>query len=220
VRVLAFPTPTEASRRAAHKPRPLIKLLFSSRQQAMSRPPLRTSVKPPRASPRARFESGGGGRRLRLRKGTRVRKLTHHDLSIGHPEGWADDSVVSITGPPRGDYSPSITITREELESEMSAAEYAAVQLEELRRETAGMEYRLHGEEPLPLPFAGVIALQRVHAFVIDELEVEVMQMQVYAVKGFEAVTITCTDTAEQFAGTRPTFLEAVRLFTWGGAGS
>jgi hypothetical protein len=144
-----------------------------------------------------------------------VRKLNHHDLGIGFPPGWLDDSVVSLTGPPREGYSPSITITREELESEISAAEYAANQLRELEEGAVGIEYRLHGDEPFPLPIAGVTAHRRLQAFFIAEMGLEVMQMQVYVVKGFEAVTITCTDTAGQFAATKATFLEAVRMFTW-----
>lgn len=142
-----------------------------------------------------------------------MRDLFHYDFSIGLPERWLDSSVVVMAGPPNDGYSPNITVNRETLDFRLSVAEYAANQLLQLQQGLVEQKYKL--VEEIPLSLGGVDAIQRTHRFEVSEDNLKVMQMQVYAVKGNEAITITCTNLAEWFDRTRPTFVEAIQQFRW-----
>jgi hypothetical protein len=104
-------------------------------------------------------------------------------------------------------------MTRERLEFELTASEYAANQLASLREDLADNNYSVIEEAALQLSGAG--AYERVHTFAAPGSETSVMQMQVYLVKGGEAIVITCTNTAELFESTKQTFREAVKQFRW-----
>ncbi|HYP54539.1 MAG TPA: DcrB-related protein, partial [Pyrinomonadaceae bacterium] len=125
-----------------------------------------------------------------------MREFVYNDFVIGMPDRWTDESVVMLCAPPRGDHSPSITVTRERAEAGSDAAAYAAEQLSMLRREIADADYRVLEESSLPL--GDSVAFLRIHTFLVvtpDGVETRVTQMQVYAVgDDDEAVTVTCTD--------------------------
>lgn len=143
-----------------------------------------------------------------------MREFVHDDFKLSIPEEWADASVVVAAGPPNDGYSPSITVTREHLEYEVNASQYAARQLESLQEEMAQGGYQVREEGPFTLP--GLSAFQRVHAFRVDDLGVEITQLQVYVTKGRQALTLTCTNLSDWFDQTRPTFLAAVKQLRWG----
>lgn len=142
-----------------------------------------------------------------------MQEMVHFDYTIGLPPRWIDASVVVIVGPPNDNYNPNITITREPLDFQMSASEYAANQLAGLHAELDSVGYQVLEENPLSI--GGLPAYLRVHTFQMPEAELEVTQMQVYLVRGKEALTITCTNLSHWFEQTRPLFMEALQRFRW-----
>ena len=140
-----------------------------------------------------------------------MRHIQHNDFVIGFPDGWLDVSTVILAGPPKDNYGPSITVTRERLDSAQTATQYAAKQLPALQREFGEYGYRTRQEGPLVL--GSLSAFQRTHSFVMPEQGLEIQQWQVYMILGNEAITITCTDSAVCFQASMPCFQEAIRQF-------
>ena len=143
--------------------------------------------------------------------------FVHYDFSIGMPPRWIDSSVVIMAGPPNDGYSPNITISREQLDFQLSSDEYAAGQLLALQQGLAEQNYKVVEESTLTL--GEMRAFQRVHRFEVAEDDLRITQLQVYVVRGSEAITITCTNISEWFDQTRPAFLDAIQRFHWRGAG-
>ena len=142
-----------------------------------------------------------------------MREFVHNDFALGLPDGWVDASVVVLAGAPNDGYSPSITITREQLDYEVDAYQYATKQLKSLQDELAQDGFQVQEEGAFALP--GVSAYRRVHSFDIADLGVTITQMQVYVTKGAEAITLTCTNLSDWFPRTLETFLAAVNRFKW-----
>lgn len=141
-----------------------------------------------------------------------MRQFVHHDFSIGLPDRWIDSSVIAIAGPPDKGFSPSITVTREKLDFQLSVEEYAANQRVALETELDDNDYEVIEEGMIQVGNSKTSA--RVHIFDVSD-DIKAMQMQVYFVKSFEAITITCTSTDDGFADHRPLFMEAVNNFKW-----
>jgi hypothetical protein len=141
-----------------------------------------------------------------------MREFTHHDFSIGLPDRWIDTSVIALAGPPDRGFSPSITITRERLEFQLKNEEYAANQRASLEGEFAENDYEVTEESTMQI--GGLPAFQRTHEFDVTE-DIRAKQLQIYVIKGDEAITITCTSTDEGFEGSKAQFLEALRQFRW-----
>jgi hypothetical protein len=142
-----------------------------------------------------------------------MQTLTHYDYTIGLPTRWLDASVVVLVGPPNENYSPSITITRDQLDFAMNASEYAANQLAGLKAELGHAGYKVLEEGSVTV--GGMLAYQRLHTFQMPEAELEITQLQVYLVRGREALTITCTHLSHRFEEFRPLFEEALQQFRW-----
>jgi hypothetical protein len=141
-----------------------------------------------------------------------MREFIHHDFSIGFPDRWIDTSVIALAGPPDKGFSPSITIMRERLEFRLKIEEHAANQLAVLREQFAENDYEVVNEGEIQL--GEVPAYQRTHEFDVTE-DIRARQMQVYVIKGDDAITITCTSTDEGFDDSKALFLKAVREFRW-----
>lgn len=141
-----------------------------------------------------------------------MQEFIHDDFSIGLPDRWIDTSVIALAGPPDRGFSPSITITREKLEFQLKIEEYAANQLAAIKEEFDENDYEVTEESAIQL--SGLPAYQRIHEFDITE-EIRAKQMQIYVIKGDEAITITYTSTDEGFDGSRSLFLETLRQFRW-----
>lgn len=139
--------------------------------------------------------------------------FVHNDFTMSLPPRWIDSSVVVLSGPPNDGYSPNISVNREKLDFQLSVAEYAAEQLLQLQQGLAEQKYRV--VEEIALSLGGLDAIQRTHRFEVEEDDLQIMQMQVYVVKGSEAITVTCTNLAEWFDRTKPIFMEAINQFKW-----
>jgi hypothetical protein len=140
-----------------------------------------------------------------------MEKMRHHDFVCGLPPGWFDVSTVVLVGPAEGDFSPNIAITREPLPAPVSAEQYAADQLAQLKESLGEQDYRVLqegmvtvGEQP---------AFQRLHIFRMPDVGVQVKQWQVYVIGRRGAVTLTCSDKVETFDRSFRTFQEAVNQF-------
>ena len=142
----------------------------------------------------------------------------HYDFIIGIPQRWIDSSVVVMSGPPNDGYSPNIAVNRETLQFQLSVAEYASEQLVQLQQGLAEQKYKVVEETSISL--GGLEAIQRTHKFEVEEDNLRIIQMQVYVIKGSDAITITCTNLAEWFDHTKPIFMEAIRQFRWRSAPS
>jgi hypothetical protein len=142
-----------------------------------------------------------------------MQDIAHFDYIIGLPPRWLDASVVVLVGPPNDNYHPNITITREPLEFQMNASEYAANQLSGLHAELDSAGYRVLEEGSITI--GGLTAYQRLHTFQMPEAGLEITQLQLYLVRGKEALTITCTNLSHWFEQTRPLFMEALERFRW-----
>lgn len=141
-----------------------------------------------------------------------MRQFSHNDFSIGLPDRWIDTSIIALAGPPNKGFSPSITITREKLEFQLKVEEYGANQLVALESELGENDYEVIEEGMISL--GNFTTFARIHTFDVSD-EIKAMQMQVYFVKSFDAITITCTSTDEAFADHRPVFMESVKNFKW-----
>jgi hypothetical protein len=142
-----------------------------------------------------------------------MRDFFHYDFIIGIPPRWIDSSVVVLAGPPNDGYSPNINISREQLSFRLTPAEYAATQLVALQQGLAAQKYKVIEEGPTTL--GDVDAFQRLHRFEVETDNVRITQLQVYVVKGHEAITITCTNLSEWFDQTKPMFIDAIERFRW-----
>ena len=141
-----------------------------------------------------------------------MQQFIHNDFSIGLPDRWIDTSIIALAGPPDRGYSPSITVTREKLEFQLTVREYASNQLASLEAELEENDYELIEEGTITLNNTNTIA--RIHTFDVND-DIKAKQMQIYFVKGSEAMTITCTSTQEGFDDHKPYFMEALRYFRW-----
>lgn len=141
-----------------------------------------------------------------------MREFTHNDFSIGLPDRWIDTSILAIAGPPDRGFSPSITITREKLDFQLKIEEYAANQLAALEQELGDNDYEVVEEGTISINNSPTFA--RIHTFDVSE-DLKAKQMQTYFVKGFEALTITCTSTEDGFDDHKPLFMDAVKYFKW-----
>ena len=140
-----------------------------------------------------------------------MEQFRHGEWTIGLPEGWDDASTVTLVGPPEDDFSPNIVVTSEALSEEMSPAEYAAIQKEELEGTLEPFEYSSVEEGPMDMPQGAAHRL--VHDFMSPAGDFKVGQMQVYVLREGRAWTITATDLAERLQQSLPVFVEAVRQF-------
>ncbi len=139
-----------------------------------------------------------------------MREFIYNDFVIGFPANWLDFSTVTLAGPPNNDFSPNIVVTRDLIDTPMTADEYAAVQLSNLQQTLT--EFELVSEETLHL--GHVPAYQRIYRFTMDdENSIRLQQIQVYIVKGTEVLVITATNLVEWFPTTEPLFMEAIRRF-------
>ncbi len=141
-----------------------------------------------------------------------MREFIHNDFSIGLPDRWIDTSVVALLGPPNNGFSPSITITREQLDFQLNTEEYASNQFTSLEEQFADNDYEVVDEGAFQL--ISIQAYQRTHTFDVTE-DIRAKQMQIYVIKGNEAITITCTSTDEGFNSSKAVLLEAIRQFKW-----
>ncbi len=143
-----------------------------------------------------------------------MQQIQYNDFLVGQPSDWIDSSHVILIGPARNNYSPNITIVRENLESQRSSQEYAAEQLPKLQQQFQNKNYEIIKEEPFTL--GNLSVYQRIHTFSMPELEAEIKQWQIYVIaKNNDAITITCTDKVETFEQSYTTFAEAVQQFSF-----
>ena len=142
-----------------------------------------------------------------------MQKLRHHDFKIGMPDGWVDASNVIMIGPMKEDYSPTMTVTREPLDSPTTARSYATEKRAELEEEFGSQGYEVLEERPIDI--GRMSAFQRTHTWMLPEAEIQIQQMQVYFVKEGAALTVTCTDKMDRFDETKPTFMEALKEFEY-----
>jgi hypothetical protein len=139
-----------------------------------------------------------------------MKTIRHFDYSLGVPNGWIDASVVSFVGPHQDDYSPSMTVTRDYVDSPISPAEYAAVQRRELEAELGDLGFLVLEEGPCSIQDAP--AFRRVYTFDLEDIG-KVQQLQVYLVRASDALTITATDLAARFNKSLLQFLQMLDGF-------
>lgn len=142
-----------------------------------------------------------------------MRTIVHSTAKVGWPEGWIDASTVILAGPPEGNFSPNITITREKLGDPLSAGDYAAKQLPLLQKELGPMGFTVKQEGPVKVGRDAIPAFQRLHTITAPDTQLVLMQWQVYIIGKGEAITITSTDRFANFAKSLPTFQAAVGEF-------
>jgi hypothetical protein len=142
-----------------------------------------------------------------------MRTITHNTAKVGWPDGWMDVSTVILVGPPDGDFSPSITITRERLVAPVTAADYAAQQLPLLQKELAQMGFAVKQEGPASVGNAAIPGFQRLYSITAPDTQMPLLQWQVYVVRKGEAITITSTDKSATFPKSLPVFQAAIKEF-------
>lgn len=140
-----------------------------------------------------------------------MKTLTHHEFSIGLPEGWQDMTEVFLQGPPASeeDIGPNIIVLKEELETEQSVEDFAYEQLEGLMEiiEAKGLE--AFDEEIIKI--AGQDAFQRIYSFPFSEATFT--QMQVYLIRENIAYIIIFTTARDQFSKDLPILKKALGHF-------
>lgn len=124
-------------------------------------------------------------------------QFRHLDYSFEIPDDWRDVSNVILMGPPYGDYSPNIAVSRIPVSSGTSADDYANSQLSLLREALGSQSFKVLEEGKTRC--AGSEAFRRVYSFVAEPIGVPVQQMQVYFTNGDIAYTITATNDSRNF---------------------
>jgi len=143
-----------------------------------------------------------------------MKTIRHNELVIGIPDDWIDASTVVLAGPVRGEFRPNLTITRQYLNAEINAADYARQQLPALKEAFRRLDFRLRSESNLEI--AGIKCYQRTFAMRDPTSEVELQQWQVYVVHKLVAITITATEKAARFTETFPLFHAAIEQLKLG----
>ena len=139
-----------------------------------------------------------------------MKKLTHHEFSIGLPEGWQDMTEVFLQGPASEEgLAPSIIVLKEELETEQNVEDFAYEQLEGLMEaiEAKGIEAFDEGI----IKIAGQDAFQRIYNFPFSEATFT--QMQVYVIRRSIAYIIIFTTDKKRFSKDLPIFKKILGNF-------
>lgn len=137
--------------------------------------------------------------------------LRHDGWKIGMPEDWVDASNVIIMGPMADDYSPTITVTQEPLDSPTTPRAYATEKRGELQEEFAEQGYEVLEEGPIEV--GDESSFQRTHTWMLPGAEIQITQMQVYLVRENTAIVVTATDRSDRFEDVKSTFMDAIEEF-------
>jgi hypothetical protein len=121
-----------------------------------------------------------------------MRKLQAQAFSIGWPQGWTDSSTVVLIGPERPTFTPNVQVNQEPAPVDMTAAQFFAVQRQELSALDA-FQVREHGDR--------LIASQRAEYHVITWKQngIDVQQLQIATVRNGTLYTITCSAMPNDF---------------------
>lgn len=142
-----------------------------------------------------------------------MKPLTFADIQIGLPPRWKNETNIALSGPVEDDFAPSIAITRDVFEDDISLDDFFPFAGEQLKAGLDEQGYRLLTE--VRTVIAKMPAGQRIYQFELDEAQTLVQQMQISFVRGREAVTVTCTNLAMNFTDTLPAFQEMLESFRW-----
>ena len=132
-------------------------------------------------------------------------RATNYELGL--PDGWLDQTTVTLVGPIRPGIAPNITVNQEPPPADMTIEQYFMAQ----RRELSTLErFQLieHGDRLL----GGVKALYHIYTWVSPQ-NVEIMQLQLMARHGAMSYTLTCSCTAGDWEHFSPLFEQAISHF-------
>ncbi|MFW6015543.1 MAG: DcrB-related protein [bacterium] len=137
--------------------------------------------------------------------------LRHNGWKIGIPEGWVDASQVIVTGPMKDEYSPTINVLQEPLDSPTSPRAYATEKRAELQQEFSGQGYEVIEEGPIEI--GDEKSFQRTHTWTLPNKNIKITQMQVYILRDDKAIIITATEKSDRFEDMKSTFMDALDKF-------
>lgn len=126
---------------------------------------------------------------------------------LGLPDGWLDQTTVTMVGPIRPGVAPNITINQEPPPADMSIEQYFIAQRQELST-LERFQLVEHGDRLL----GGVKALYHVYTWVSPQ-NVEIMQMQLMARHAGLSYTLTASCTAGDWPNFSPHFEQAIARF-------
>jgi hypothetical protein len=134
--------------------------------------------------------------------------LNFNSVELDAPEDWIDVSVVTLVSPEAKAFRPNIVVTRDELEEAPDLVTYAKGEAKELQK--AMKKYVLHKEEETVVGGRNGYLLE--HSFRSPE-NVQVRQMQIYAVRGRMVFTLALTSAEAEFESCRDRFAQIARSF-------
>jgi hypothetical protein len=142
-----------------------------------------------------------------------MKLLTFADIQIGLPARWKNETNIALSGPVEDDFAASIAITRDVFDENISLDDFFPFAGEQLKAGLGEQGYRLISETRTT--FAGLPAGQRIYQFNLDNSHTIIQQMQISLVRGSDAITVTCTNLAKNFAKTMPAFKQMLDSLRW-----
>lgn len=136
-------------------------------------------------------------------------------FKIAIPNDWQDNSIVSLVKHVDTAYDPNIAITNDKFFLMNDLHRYVTMQIERYREELVDCNYELLKEGPVALN--GLQAYECFHVFTLqdDAASITIEQWQVFLVFESEIITITCSDTIDNFKNSYPTFVEILNQFRY-----
>jgi hypothetical protein len=129
-------------------------------------------------------------------------------VQIGQPSGWSDRSVITYVGPDDGDGSPSLVVTRDELDASIDVGRYAQMQDGAVRAGFEGVELLEDKETTV----AGHPAVVLTYRWTHDD---RTMRQRLWCiVDGGVGYVIVASAADGAWDGLRSTFAAALRDFS------
>lgn len=138
-----------------------------------------------------------------------MKKVRHHDFSIGIPDEWTDRTEVVLKGLSRdGKNWPTVTVTRVLLEHDLTLAQFVDFQIRALVTQAGVNEAFLHKG---PTTLDGLEAFEC--DFDIKALGRWLTQRQIYAVRDRIAFVVVATSPKEFYAADHEIFDPIIKSF-------
>lgn len=139
-----------------------------------------------------------------------MRKLQANAFEIGFPQGWSDNSTVTIIGPARSAFAPNVQVNQESLPQGMTAAQYFAEQRAEMVRELDSCTIIEQGERAL----GGERCEFHSYTWKVPQGFI-IRQSQHAVVRSATLYTVTCSAMESEWAGVDAAFDRMLAGFAW-----
>lgn len=131
-----------------------------------------------------------------------------NNFTVETPDDWQDRSIITFVAPiSPNEFAPNVVITREAIDGEMSAEDYAHRQFGVARREVDGLKILKQKN----IILGGKPAIEIIQRLSAHDLNLQ--QLQAFILMDGEICVITCTATVGSFSQYLPRFRKILDSF-------